>query len=226
MAGISFIGAGVILRDAQARTVEGLNTAATVWAGISASQMVSLRGEAEDAARQTVLLASQYAEVTRQFPQAPTSAENLKRSVEISQKLRDSLHTPQSMLGIVSRAIETSPTIVIREFGWKYGATEVESQGTRSRSAADVAPAASAGGIARSRKESAFRGDYRSAIVTINAFAGRIAGEPGVAEVRVVKLPLDVNPSLSLSGNTTENPERAATATAEFKLLIVLKPNT
>ena len=31
MAGISFIGAGVILRDAQARTVEGLTKAATVW---------------------------------------------------------------------------------------------------------------------------------------------------------------------------------------------------
>lgn len=31
MAGISFIGAGVILRDAKSRTVEGLTTAATVW---------------------------------------------------------------------------------------------------------------------------------------------------------------------------------------------------
>jgi putative Mg2+ transporter-C (MgtC) family protein len=31
MAGISFIGAGVILRDTQTRTVEGLTTAATVW---------------------------------------------------------------------------------------------------------------------------------------------------------------------------------------------------
>ena len=31
MAGISFIGAGVILRDSQAKTVEGLTTAATVW---------------------------------------------------------------------------------------------------------------------------------------------------------------------------------------------------
>ena len=31
MAGISFIGAGVILRDAQTRSVEGLTTAATVW---------------------------------------------------------------------------------------------------------------------------------------------------------------------------------------------------
>ncbi|HEX2337691.1 MAG TPA: MgtC/SapB family protein [Hyphomicrobiaceae bacterium] len=31
MAGISFIGAGVILRDPAARTVDGLTTAATVW---------------------------------------------------------------------------------------------------------------------------------------------------------------------------------------------------
>lgn len=31
MAGISFIGAGVILRDARAGSVEGLTTAATVW---------------------------------------------------------------------------------------------------------------------------------------------------------------------------------------------------
>ena len=39
MAGISFIGAGVILRDARARTVEGLTTAATVWvtAGVRSS---------------------------------------------------------------------------------------------------------------------------------------------------------------------------------------------
>lgn len=31
MGGISFIGAGVILRDSRARSVEGLTTAATVW---------------------------------------------------------------------------------------------------------------------------------------------------------------------------------------------------
>lgn len=31
MAGISFIGAGVILRDPRAQTVQGLTTAATVW---------------------------------------------------------------------------------------------------------------------------------------------------------------------------------------------------
>ena len=168
------------------------------------------------------------------FPQAPTSAENLKKTVEIAQKLRDSVHTPQRMLGIVSRAIETSPTVVIKEFGWKFGATEFEAQGAGARTAAaDTAPAG-ASGPALTRKESAliegeirpFRGDYRSAIVTINALAGRIAGDRDVAEVRVVKLPLNVSPALSLSGNTVDNPEQTAAATAEFRLLIVLKPES
>jgi putative Mg2+ transporter-C (MgtC) family protein len=50
MAGIGFIGAGVILRDAKAETVKGLTTAATVWitaalgiaCGLAAWQIVAL----------------------------------------------------------------------------------------------------------------------------------------------------------------------------------------
>jgi hypothetical protein len=40
--------------------------------------------------------------------------------------------------------------------------------------------------------------------------------------VKVAKLPLDINPKLSLSGNTTEN--RDQIGKAEFKLVIILKP--
>jgi hypothetical protein len=41
--------------------------------------------------------------------------------------------------------------------------------------------------------------------------------------VRVVKLPLNVNPALSLSGNTLDNPEQSS-STADFRLLLVFKP--
>ena len=209
-----------------------LAAAAAVWAGINMGQMMGVRGESEDAARQTAILASQYAEVTRQFPQAPASAENLKKAVEIAQKLRERVHTPQRMMAIVARALDTSPTIVVREFGWKFSSTEIDSQGPGSARGEPAAAPAGAAAVAQ-RKESAliegevrpFRGDYRSAINTINALANRIAGEPAVAEVRVVKLPLNVNPSLSLSGNTLDNPEQTAAATAEFKLLVILKPD-
>lgn len=50
MAGIGFIGAGVILRDTKEKTVKGLTTAATVWVtaalglacGLAAWQIVAL----------------------------------------------------------------------------------------------------------------------------------------------------------------------------------------
>jgi hypothetical protein len=213
-----------------------LAAAAAVWAGFNASQMMTLRGDTEDAARQTALLASQYTEITRQFPQAPASAENLKKAVEIAQKLRETVHTPQRMMAVVSQAIESSPTVVIKEFAWLYGTAEIEAPGPGAAASTGATAAAPAAGTAAvvSRKESAaiegeirpFRGDYRSAIVTILALADRISRAPGVADVRVIKLPLNVNPSLSLSGSTLDNPEQTATAIAEFRLLIVLKPNS
>jgi hypothetical protein len=207
-----------------------LAVAAGVWTGTNLYHTVMLSGDTEYAARQTALLSSQYQEITRQFPQAPTSAENLKKTVEIAQRLRATAHTPQKVMALLGRALEVSPAIIIREFGWKYGVAEIQAEGAGAREAAPSAGAPS--GLAGQRKESAlidgevrpFRGDYRSAIVTINGFAGRLAEEPDVSEVRVVKLPLNVNPALSLSGNTLDNPEQGGTA--EFKLLLVLKPPT
>jgi hypothetical protein len=208
-----------------------LAAAALLWTAFNLYTMTILRWDTEDAARQTALLSSQYLEATRQFPQAPASAENLQKAVELAQRLRESTHTPQRVMAVVGRALEANPTIVIREFGWKYGTANIEVDGGGMRELAAPAPAPAAG-LAPQRKESAlidgeirpFRGDYRSAIATINGMAARIAEEPDVAEVQVVKLPLNVNPALSLSGNTAEAAEQQ-TVTAEFKLLVVMKPS-
>ena len=204
---------------------------AAVWTGANLFQTLALRGEEEDAARQTAQLSARYLEITRQFPAAPASAENLKKAVEIAQKLRESVRTPDMMMAMVSRALEPSPTLVIKEFGWKYGLTEIELEGAGGRAATAAAETPAPTGSAVVRKQSGliegeirpFRGDFRAAIEIINGFADRLAREPAVAGVRVVKLPLNVNPALSLSGNTLDSPEQSGTA--EFKLLLVLKPN-
>lgn len=204
---------------------------AAVWAGANLFQAAALRAEAEDAARQSAQVSVHYLEITRQFPQAPASAQDLKRTVEIAQKLRESARTPEAMMRAVSRALEASPNIVVREFGWKYGTTEIEAEGPgRAPEPSAAAPAAVAA-PALARRQSGliegevrpFRGDYRAAIEAINGFAARLAKEPAVAEVRTVKLPLNVNPALPLSGNTLDNPERGGSA--EFRLLLLFKPN-
>jgi len=116
---------------------------------------------------------------------------------------------------------------VIREFAWKYGLSDIGTGGSGMGAAPSAAPA----GVAPTRKQSGlvegeirpFRGDYRAAIETINAFAKRLAADPAVAEVRVMKLPLNINPTLALSGNTLDSREQSGSA--EFRLLLVLKPN-
>jgi len=211
-----------------------LAAAVAIWSGTNLYNAWMLRGDIEDAGRRTAQLSSEYREITRQFPRAPTTAEKLKKAVEIGQRLQETTHSPQKMMALVGRALDASPSIIVREFGWKYGTTEISTEGARApaTSAAPAPVAATSTGPALSRKESAliegevrpFRGDYRSAIAAINGFAGRLAAQPEVAEVQVVKLPLNVNPALSLSGNTLDNPEQSS-STADFKLLLVFKPS-
>ncbi|MNC88140.1 hypothetical protein D3C83_39280 [compost metagenome] len=69
-----------------------------------------------------------------------------------------------------------------------------------------------------------FRGDYRAAIGLIHAFADRLANDPAVAEARIVKLPLNIDPKLPLAGNTFDSGEYGGGA--DFKLLLILKPDT
>jgi hypothetical protein len=219
-------------RRHQVRRMIHITTATTalgaaLWSTINFSLVMDARSEAGYAARQTLLQQSYYQEVTRQFPAAPTSADNLKRAVEIAQKLRQSARTPETMMITVSAAMLESPSIALREFNWKYdqnitetgesqaGATEAPARGT-------TAPRRQSGLIAGEIRP--FRGDFRAAINTINAFAARLARDPAVARVQVVKLPLNVNPSLQISGNTLDNREEAGAA--DFRLLLVMKPNT
>ena len=142
-----------------------LALSAAAWCGTNLYQIWDSKSETQIAARQTAQLQSQYLEATRQFPAAPTTADNLQRAVEVSQKI---------------------------------GATGLIE--------GEVRP---------------FRGDYRGAIETINRFAEVLAKHPAVAEVNVVKLPLNISSNLALTGNTTDSADQSGKA--EFKMLLVLK---
>lgn len=199
---------------------------AVLWSALNFFQIIEVRSDTEYAAQQTVLQQTYYKEATRQFPAAPTSADNLKKTVEIAQKLRQSSRTPETMMIAVSAALHESPSIALREFIWNYDQTRTETEGTSARSADTPGP-----GINAPRRQSGliageirpFRGDYRAAINTINVFAGRLARNPAVAQVQIVKLPLNVNPNSQISGNTLDN--REETGSADFRLLLVMKPN-
>lgn len=203
------------------------------WAGFNLGQQYSLDSEREDIVRQTARVNAEYEAVTRQFPSAPTSAENLRRTTELADKLRAAGKTPTPFYALLSRALAPDPDLVPVEITWQYAANEISGtdRGTQAPvgqvnpAAPSPAPAAGAG----ARKQSGliagelrnFRGDFRDAINRINRLAERLRADPAVELVRVTQLPLNVNPGLALTGSTTETPAQGGST--EFRLIIVFK---
>ncbi|MBI4191568.1 MAG: hypothetical protein HY525_13645 [Betaproteobacteria bacterium] len=219
-------------RQHQARRGIYALTAVTVfavaaWCAFNLYQIFDTRSEIGKAAAETADLRAKYLEATRQFPAAPTTAENLKRAVEISHRIGATTRSPETMMNILSQALERNPAIMLKSFGWKYGRTDIEQDPGKSARPARDAGAPGAAGAARRQsglvegEVRPFRGDYRAAIDTINRFAEMLSQQPAVAEVKIIKQPLNISPSLTLAGNTTDSREQAGKA--EFKLLLVLK---
>jgi hypothetical protein len=202
-----------------------------LWSAVNAWQAYDISSQSAQIAQEISAQDVQYQQITRQFPPAPTTGENLKRAVEVAKAIRESSREPLPMMALVAQALQSSPDIVLREFNWRYGVSTIEKGAdSAAEPAAQAKPAP--GAAAPARRQSAylsgeirpFRGDYRAAIATINGLAGRLREHPSVAEVRTTKMPLNVSPTAVLSGNTL--PTRADTGTAEFELVIVLKqPN-
>ena len=205
---------------------------ATVWGAVNGWRAYSVNDQAAEVEKQIAVQTVQYQQLTREFPPSPTSGENLKRAVDLAQALRESARDPVAMMAAISAALQASPDLYIRDFGWKHGTTTADKGADNTASAAPAARTASApAGQQPARYQSAFvsgeirsfRGDYRTAIETINALVERLKLNPAVAEVRATKMPLNVSPTAPLSGNTLSS-AKAEAAIAEFELVVVFKP--
>jgi hypothetical protein len=207
----------------------GIGAIAGLWTIVNGWQAFRVNSQSAQIAQQIAVQETQYRQITQQFPPAPTNGENLKRAVEIAKSVRENARYPLPMMALVSQALRGTPNVMLREFGWRYGLTPIE----RSADASGISTVPTPPGPGApppARQQSAyltgeirpFRGDYRAAIDTINGLAARLRANPQVAEVRTMKMPLNISPKAVLSGNTLDS--RAETGTAEFELQIVLKP--
>lgn len=203
---------------------------AVIWSGVNGWQAYGVNAQAADVAAQISAQDLQYEQLTRQFPPSPTNGDSMKRAVEVAKALRENARDPMPMMALVSAALDPTGNVVIREFGWKYGLTEIERSVDGTAAAASI-QAATPGTPPPARRQSAyltgeirpFRGDYRAAIDTIDGLAARLRQNPAVMEVRATKMPLNVSPKAALSGNTLDA-ARTEAASAEFELVIQFKP--
>lgn len=203
--------------------------AGLVGSGYNLWRAYDLAELAGHAARHTAIAQDQYKALTRAFPAAPTSSENLIKAVHLYQQVVKSVRSPQPFMQLVSRAINTQPEIVLKGINWRHG-TDRQESGNAPATPVGNAPAAqtaNAEGLRQSGTISGevrpFHGDFRAAIAAIQRLARELARDPAVAEVQVVKLPLNVNPESTLTGDTRDAADHSGGA--EFEIFVTLKPN-
>jgi len=208
------------LRRALYAAAGAIGTLTFAWAGVNIYQIYDLRSQFTRAASQTAEQQRRYRDVTRGFPPTPTSAENLVLAVQAAEQLKAAKRYPEPAMITVSRALERFPSVWLKSFGWKYALRSFDAGGTTRRVDNLSAPTSVAPGVQVSRRQSAFvdaeirpfEGDYRSALDEIARFAETLKQDPAVADVQVVALPLNVSPTMALTGSTTEATIRATSA--------------
>ena len=194
-----------------------------IWFGIDLQRVQSIDDESRRFSADAARFEAQYRELTRQFPQAPASSATLKLTVEVAARIRDNVRTPETLFAVVSDALASSPTVAVTSLAWKYG---------KYPDAATAFAPASITGTATDREWrqvglmvgeiTPFSGDYRSAISSIRDFAERLRQSPLVADVRIIKLPLDASSRQSLTGSTATATEQRRSAL--FEIAITYKP--
>lgn len=193
---------------------------AVIWSGVNVFQAIGLDQNALIAQRQTQDYQAKYQQVTAQFPDTPTSADNLRHTVEIAEQIRTGLRSPEAMFSIISHALDVSPNIQLQRIEWHYG----DSATTKTGANPAAAPAAGPGNLSQSGivhgEVTRFGGDYRAAMDAINNFLRLIARDDAVAEIKVLKLPLDVRSNSGLNGSTIAIPGQE---TAKFEIAVVFR---
>jgi hypothetical protein len=194
---------------------------ALIWSAINFFQAIGADQRALVTQKQTLEYQAKYQQVTAQFPEAPTSADNLRHTVEIAEQIHAGLRSPEAMFATVSRALDGSPEIQLQRIEWHYGDASTFNTGTSS-AAAVAGPAPTLGNRVQTGivlgQVTHFNGDYRTAMNAITNFLQLIAQDKAVAEVKMLKLPLDVRSNAGLNGSTMGTPGREV---AEFEVAVI-----
>jgi hypothetical protein len=190
-----------------------------LWFGADLYRVNQIESEAREAASKAAKFQAMYQELTRQFPASPVSSSTLQQTVDVALRLRDTARTPDTLFGVVSDALETFPNVSLSTLAWKHGKyADATAAFSSSTGGSSDGPLHEVGLIVGEIQP--FSGDYRTAVATIRDFADRLRKNPAVADVKIVKLPLDENSRQTLSGSTATRTEQQTSAQFEINVTL------
>ncbi len=195
--------------------------AGLTWGGSYFLDGVLKRQELGLIDRQIGFYEQRYQRARAGLPPSELEPADLRRVVEAVRTLSARRALPHALMVALSRGLEPAPELRIEEVIWALSADPDAPVERGATGASSGQPGGADGALyqlAAVRGEvRPFDGDYRAAIDAVNAFADRLAALDGVASVRVLRLPLDLSPETSLSGQAERRP-----AVAGFELRVAL----
>jgi hypothetical protein len=192
-----------------------------LWAVVDGVGVVRGEGEAARLAQEMTSYQTRYQEVTEHFPETPASSQVLRDSVEAAKRIDAHRRSPRPLLLLLGAALTHSPNIGLGRVEWIYGSPDNMPSGPQ---LVDFTPNL-VNGVAQigiiSAEVQSYEGDNRAALTAIRAFVRRIAEDERVAQVGVLRLPLDLDPTNGLDGSTAS---QQGSASAPFQIAVVLRP--
>ncbi len=211
--------------------------AALLGIGVAGYNFFQANAEVKETAQlaeQTQQQLKRYDEVASNFPSTPIPSAELKTAIDIANQVKHYNTTPAAMMGVLSKALERMPEVVIQRLRWvqtnRIDAQDadktIEMLGLVSNGQAGATPSQQMGELRQVAFVNAelvnFNGDYRGALTNVNQFAAEIKLNPMVEQVVVLQEPVNVSSLANLKGSTLDENTSERTP-AEFKLKIVLK---
>lgn len=185
-----------------------------VWTGANIIGYSLARTHTQELQQETQAFTTVYKSSMSSMPPAVDKTANMKAAVQIAQMVARQGPWPQTVMAIVSEALERSPQIRLTQLDWRAnapGAVPVTASSAFPGAAptpALVAPQSSMLiGIPKAPPQQVRlqaevlveQDDYRSVLLSMNRFAQELARTPGMA-VEIEQLPFDIRPNVKLSG--------------------------
>jgi hypothetical protein len=195
---------------------------AVLWSLVNAALIIQAGSEIERLTQRARTFQLQYQAVTERFPKTPAGSELLRDSVEAAKRINTLRQTPSAFMMVLGSAMNGSPNIGLNRIEWLHGTPELVETGLQTT---DFTPHLVNGigqfGIVGAEVLS-YRGDHQAALRNIRAFTRLLASDERIAQVAVIRLPLDLDPNAGLNGSTATE---QTTQAAPFEIAVVLKSN-
>ena len=183
-------------------------SACAAYAGVQWLDVLELRDQAR-AQRQEVREATErYRRIAAGFPAAPTSAENLKATVQELQRIAARTAPPEAALAYLAAALAQCPQVELEALVWSVKPLSVPDPGAMNRLAQTLEISA--------RIVATPGADFRAVNAQIQRFAAALQSEPAWQLVRS-QLPFDATSQGTLVGG---DPGATAGEAARFVVVI------